>query len=316
MDVVSDESSSSDGGKGLLRTKVTDGRAQGRLPYTAEEDADMINWVKRMQEAGPLSGMSAQGIEVWKAAYRAGFTRHGWMSMHNRWRRHLASGHAANPTALRTQQEGAQGGGAASSRPLRAALAGKASCCHVVGGAASSPRVGSAASSDTPPSPVPVPLLAQAATAEPQAHPTSTRAVAYMLAELFCQVFKEPAELGQEEAFESAFDGDWVFNSQVHQIRGRGTDLRLGGSSCHFKQLTEKTCELFLFVQLGKLLHVVTGRLSDDRQRLTWNNGNEWRRVRENARFALPREDSDAELRLLRKENQYMRAKLIAAGLS
>ena len=127
---------------------------------------------------------------------------------------------------------------------------------------------------------------------------------------------KEPAELGQEEAFESAFDGDWVFNSQVHQIRGRGTDLRLGGSSCHFKQLTEKTCELFLFVQLGKLLHVVTGRLSDDRQRLTWNNGNEWRRVRENARFALPREDSDAELRLLRKENQYMRAKLIAAGLS
>jgi hypothetical protein len=179
VDVVSYERSSSDGGKGLQRTKVTDGRAHGRLPYTAEEDADMINWVKGGQEADPLSGRSSQGTGVWKAAERAGITRHGWMSMHNRWRRHIASGHAANPTALMTQQEGVQGGCAASSIPLRAA---PAASRHVVGGAASSPPVGSAASSYTPSSPVPLPLLAQAATAEPQAHPTSTRAVAEMLA--------------------------------------------------------------------------------------------------------------------------------------
>lgn len=135
------------------------------------------------------------------------------------------------------------------------------------------------------------------------------RVSAEMAAEVLARLLKERAVVGaQGLRRESDFDGKWFFGEQTFQIRGRGTDLRVSGANCHFKQVTSKTAELFIFDETGQLLHVVSGRLSADLRKLMWSNGREW--IREDAELQDFRRDNQAmceELRLLREENELLR---------
>lgn len=102
-----------------------------------------------------------------------------------------------------------------------------------------------------------------------------------MAAEVMVRLLRNRAALaGEVPSPETDFDGKWLFGSQVLPIQGRSTNLRVGSSNCHFKPLTSKTGELYIFDDVGtSLLHVVTGRLSADLQSLEWSNGRVWRRV-------------------------------------
>lgn len=132
---------------------------------------------------------------------------------------------------------------------------------------------------------------------------------AEMAAEVLARLLKQRAVVGaQGLPRETDFDGKWFFGDQSFQIRGRGTDLRVSGANCHFKQVTTKTAELFIFDEAGQLLHVVSGRLSADLRKLMWSNGREW--IREDAELQDFRRENRAlceEMRLLREENKLLR---------
>jgi len=56
---------------------------QRRAAFTADEDAALMQWVASNPQLRPT------GQRLWKAAEKAGVTRHTWQSMNNRFRRHL-----------------------------------------------------------------------------------------------------------------------------------------------------------------------------------------------------------------------------------
>lgn len=121
----------------------------------------------------------------------------------------------------------------------------------------------------------------------------------------------------QASAFAAGpFDGKWFFGDQVLNIIGRGTDLTVGVATWHFKQLSDNTCELLIFDELGAMVHVVTGRLSANNQTLTWNSGRVWERgdlpsePAEDSGLRHSRKDNDLlveQIQLLRRENQRLR---------
>lgn len=285
---------------------MTDGRSHGRLRYTSTEDEAMRAWVLRESSKHGRP----QGHQLWKAAEEAGITRHGWMSMHNRWRRHIAR---QAPDAVPPPREAGRTGSeriAAESEPASRRSR-----------RAASPKEASRARPSEPPSPARSErsiFAAASGAAAPQvrhgaghteARPQCPPRVAEMAADVLARLLKQrAAAAGSQVLRESDFDGKWFFGEQSYEIRGKGTDLRVGGANCHFKQISSKACELFIFNESGEMLHVVNGRLSADLRKLNWNNGREW--VREDAQrddFRRENQLMKEQLQMLRDENQRLR---------